>query len=255
MTLGQDSFNSASTAMHMLQGAALLGFGLAEIYPAGESLRRKLSLAASLGLALGAAGAAAAMLYFLGGWSLKDALFALNIKKGFYVFVAFACYYASAGLSRFMYLASEEKSRHWHHISLVFLAASAALYFTLGSKVHEEAAGPVGAANAAIGAALLAALLAKVLHGFLKKKAFHIAWAVLLLIASVQLLAYRENEEAFEYRLVTVQSGPEAKPAAVNPMQMTQQPFGSIPLSPAGPGAAPAAKKDAKVNNKERAGN
>lgn len=255
MTLGPDSFNAASTAMHVMQGAALLALGLAEACPAGAAARRKLDLAASLALVLAAAGAAAAMLNFLGGWSLKDALFALNIKKGFYIFVAFACYYASAGLSRFMYLASGEKNANWDHVSLVFLAASAALYFTMGSKVHEEAAGAVGAANSAIGAAIFAALLARVLHGFFKRKALHIAWAALLLIASFQLLAYRENKSAFEYRLVTVQSGPELKPPLVNPIQASRQPFGSISLSAAGPQSPAPAPKNAKVHSKERAGN
>lgn len=237
--------------MHVMQGAALLALGLAEACPAG-ALRRKLGVAAALALVLAAAGAAAAMLYFLGGWSVKDALFALNIKKGFYVFVAFACYYASAGLSRLMYLASEEKSATWHHISLVFLTASAALYFTMSTKVHEEAAGAVGAVNSAIGGAMLAALLAKVLHGFLKRKVFHLAWAAFLFIASIQLLAYRENKNAFEYRLVAVQSGPELKPAAAGAAQTAPPVSGGIQLSPDGPRAA---KKNAKADNKERAGN
>lgn len=241
--------------MHVMQGAALLALGLAEACPAGAAARRNLDLAASLALVLAAAGAAAAMLYFLGGWGPKDALFALNIKKGFYVFVAFACYYASAGLSRFMYLASGEKNANWDRISLVFLAAIAALYFTMGSKTNEDAAGAVGAANSAIGAAIFAALLARVLHGFLKRKGFHLAWAAFLLIASFQLLAYRENKSAFEYRLVTVQSGPELKPPPAAPMQVSRPPFGSISLSAAGPQSPAPAPKNAKIHNKKRAGN
>lgn len=251
MTPAPDSFNAASTAMHIMQGAALLALGLAELRPAGAP-RRKMDMAASLALVLAAAGAAAAMLYFLGGWSLKDAIFALNIKKGFYVFVALACYYASAGLSRLMYLASEEKSPVWRHLSLVFLTAGAALYFTMGSKVHEEAARSVGLANSAIGGALLAALLAKVLHGFLKRRVFHIAWTALLLLASIQLLSYRENKDAFEYRLVAIQAGPELRPAAAGAAQIAVPPPGSIQLSPEGPHAA---KKDAKAAHKKRAGN
>lgn len=250
MTPAPDSFNSASTAMHVMQGAGLLALCLAEVCPAG-ALRRKLDLAASLALVLAAAGAAAAMLYFLGGWSVKDALAALNIKRGFYVFVAFACYYASAGLSRLMYLASGEKSAVWRHLTLVFLAAGAALYFTMGSKVHEDAARSVGAVNSAIGGVLLAALLAKVLHGFLKRNVFHLAWAALLFIASVQLLAYRENSAAFDCRMVTIRSGPE-EPAAAGAAQISVTPPGSIQLSADGPHAA---EKDAKAAHKERAGN
>ena len=106
MTLQPDSFNLASNAIHLLQGAALLALGLAEACPADSTLLKKINLAAPLAFVLSAAGAAAAILYFLGGWSVKSALCALSVKKGFYIFVTFACYYASAGLSRFMYLAS-----------------------------------------------------------------------------------------------------------------------------------------------------
>ncbi|MBI4802767.1 MAG: hypothetical protein HY796_09630 [Elusimicrobia bacterium] len=267
MTLHSDSFNLASNAIHLLQGVALLALGLAEAHPPDNPLHKKLSLAAPLVFVLSAAGAAAAVLYFLGGWSVKSALFALNIKKGFYIFVTFACYYASAGLSRFMYLASDEKSRGWHHVSLAFLTAIAVLYFTMGAKVNEEAAQAVSAAHAAIGATLLAAVLARLLHDFLKRKAFQAAWIAFLLITSFQLLAYREPGSAFEYRLIKIEAGPETKPSPVNPMQLTSQPFGSIPLNisdprpaPPSPGfnrqAAPKAlKKDAKVHNKKRAGN
>jgi len=240
-----------------MQGAALLALGLTEAYTPDNPLHKKINLAAPLVFVLSAAGAAAAMLYFLGGWSVKSALFALNIKKGFYIFVALACYYASAGLSRFMYLVSDEKSRGWHYVSLIFLTAIAALYFTMGAKVNEEAADAVGAAHSAIGATLLAAVLARFLHGFLKRKALHVAWAAFLLLASFQLLTYRETRSAFEYRIVTIEAGPETKPSPVNPMHLSPKPFGSIQLNISGPRpAAPkAAKKDAKSHNKKRAGN
>ena len=267
MTPDFNNFNQASNAIHVLQGAALLTLGLTEGYTLDNPRHKKINLAAPLVFVLSAAGAAVAMLYFLGGWNIDNTLSALNVKRGFYIFVAFACCYASAGLSRFTYLASDAKSGGWHYMSLVFLTAIAALYFTMGAKVSEEASYIVGTAHSAIGATLLAAVLAKFLHGFLKWKAFNVIWSALLLMTAFQLLTYRENKNSFECKTVTIQAGPEIKPSPVNPMYLSNQPSvsGRIPLNISGPRTAPlrrpsegqaapkAVKKDAGVHNKNPA--
>jgi len=257
MTLNFNSFNLASNAIHLMQGAALLTLGLTEAYTLDNPRHKKINPAAPLAFVLSAAGAAIAMLYFLGGWSVKNTLFALNVKRGFYIFVTFACCYAASGLSRVTYLASDEKNRGWHYLSLAFLAAIGALYFTMGGKVNEEASYIVSVAHSSIGATLLVAVLAEFLYGFLRRKAFHILWTALLIITAFQLLTYRENKNAFEYRLITTPAGPGIKAPPFLPMQLSPQPSSRIPLNISGPGtsAPKAAKKDARNHNKKRAGN
>jgi hypothetical protein len=73
-------------------------------------------------------------------------------------------------------------------------------------RVSEAAWQPVFAAHAAMGITLLAAVLAKLLHFFSKKKSFQVIWAVLILITAGQLLIYRENQQSFEFHAVTLQS-------------------------------------------------
>lgn len=233
MTLEPGSYNTASTVMHAAQGAALLALGLTEAYgwhkPGG-----RIRFAAPLAFLLSGAAMFLSMLYFLGGWSVRSALFSLQLKNGFYIFVSFACFYASAGLSRLTFLSSEEKSRGWHYLFLAFLAVIGLLYFGMSRKVNSEAVVEVAAYHSAFGFTLLAAVIFKLLNDFRPRKAFDLAWIVLLLTSSFQLLGYREVEGAFDFRVENMRFSPRiSSPAA----------------------AAKVVNKDAKTTHPKRAGN
>jgi len=60
---------------------------------------------------------------------------------------------------------------------------------------------------------LLLAVAAKTASLFLPKRALGLAWAVLLMITGLQLVSYRESDEAFAPRLVTIKAAPAAPPA------------------------------------------
>jgi len=211
MTLDPDSFNTASTAIHIAQGAALLVLGLTEAY-AGLEPGKRIKLFSPAALLAGGIAMALIMLYFLGGWNLDNTMGALKMKNGFFIFVSFACFYASAGLSQLTFLSSGEKSRGWHYIFLLFLAVIAVLYFGMAKRVGPEAAAKVGIYHSAMGVTLLAAVLLKLLYGFLPRRSLHLVWTVLLLMTSFQLLSYREIPGAFDFRLVSLRT--EAMPAA-----------------------------------------
>jgi len=214
MTIDFDSFARASTLIHITQGAALFVLGAAEIYTRGDQDSRA-SLAGPLALLAAAIVMPLFMLALPGGWSLTQLRAALEIRKGFYLFVAFACLFGAAGLSRIASRSS--KGGGWRALFLFFLAASGALYFTLAWRVNEEAWRQVLAWHAAIGTTLLLAVAAKAAYIFSGRRALHVCWAALLLVTSLQLLAYKEIPGAFSLRIVTFQAGPQLpamKPAA-----------------------------------------
>lgn len=230
MMSGPGAYNTASTVMHAAQGAALLAVGLTEAYALREPGGR-IRFVSPLALLLSGAAMLLAMLYFLGGWSVKGALVSLQLKSGFYIFVSFACFYASAGLSRLTFLSSEEKHRGWHYLFLAFLAVIGLLYFGMSRKVNPEAAVAVAAYHSAFGFTLIAAVIFKFLNDLRPRKALNLAWIVLLLTSSFQLLGYREVEGAFDFRVESARFSPRV-------------------FSPAG-----AVNKDAKIAHPKRAGN
>ena len=244
MTFNPDSYNTASTVMHAAQGAALLVLGLTEAYAVREPGGR-MKLASPLVFLLCGTAMLLAMLYFLGGWSLKNALFSLRIKSGFYIFISFACFYASAGLSQLTFFATEEKGRGWHYLFLAFLAVIGLLYFGMSQKVNSGAAVEVAAYHSAFGFTLLAAVIFKFLHGFRPRKAFNLAWIVLLLVSSFQLLSYREVAGAFDLAAL--------KPQA--PILMVLPPAKVARSGADSPGRSGGAKQDVKPAHTERAGN
>lgn len=211
MMAGPENYNTASTAIHMAQGAALLALGLTEAC-AGHEAGRRIRFASPAALLAGAAAMALIMFHFLGGWSPAKALGALKLKNGFFIFVSFACFYASAGLSQLTFLSSGGKGRGWYYLFLFFLAVIAALYFSVAGRVGPGAAAEVGVYHSALGVTLLAAVLFKLLHGFLPRRSLQLGWTMLLLMTSFQLLSYREVEGAFDPRVVLMRT--DIKPAA-----------------------------------------
>jgi len=92
MTIDYGDFTKASNIVHWLQGGALLALGAAEAYTLGDK-GKKLVLAAALVLAVSGAAMFAAVLALPGGWSFEQLQTALNVRRGFYLFIAFACLY------------------------------------------------------------------------------------------------------------------------------------------------------------------
>ena len=208
MTIDYGDFTKASNVIHWLQGAALLVLGAAEAY-ALENRGRKFILAAALVLAVSGAAMFAAVLALPGGWSFSQLAAALQVRRGFYLFIAFSCLYGAAGLSLLAQEALGRSGGGWRALFLALLAFSGALYFMMAWRVNEEAWRQVLVWHSAIGVTLLLAVAAKTADLVFGRRALHLAWAVLLLAAGLQLAAYRETPGAFAPRLVTLESAPE----------------------------------------------
>lgn len=211
MTIDYADFTRASNIIHWLQGGALLTLGAAEIY-CRDNMAKKLAQAASLSLAAFGAAMLLAVLALPGGWNLEQLSVALQTRRGFHLFIAFACLFCAAGLSRFMY---ESFGRgFWRALFLFQLALTGTLYFAMAWRVNEEAWRQVLVWHSAIGFTLLLAVAVKTADLFLSRRALHLAWAVLLMITGLQLITYRETAEAFAPHLVTLKSAPAVPPPA-----------------------------------------
>lgn len=234
MTLDYASFARASTLIHSLQGLALLVLGACEAYSADNPGRR---IAAAGPLALLAAAVGIPLVVFLlpGGGSVEQARVALELRRGFYLFVAFSCLFGAAGLSRLAGIASGREKGGWEGLFLAFLALSGGLYFMMASRVNEEAWRQVMVWHSAMGATLLLAVAAGAAALLSGRRVFRVGWAALLLATSIQLLTYREADSAFSVKMVTIQASQEPLPAQ------------AAPAKPAKP-----AKKNAATADKER---
>lgn len=213
MTLPPAGYNAASTIMHEAQGAALLVLGLNEAY-AAHTPGGRIRFASPLTFLLSGVVVLLTMLNFLGGWNVANTLLSLQLNRGFYIFISFACFYASAGLSQLTFLYTEERTRGWHYLFLFFLAVIGFLYFGISQKVSPGAAVEVAAYHSAFGFTLIAAVSFKFLHDFRPRRVFNLVWIVFLLISSFQLLTYREVEGAFDLDTVNLQTSPQIYPPA-----------------------------------------
>jgi hypothetical protein len=212
MTMDFADFTRASNLAHLAQGGALLLLGAAEAWTLDNKSRR-LTIAAAAALALSGAVIFLAVLGLPGGWNFERLGEALNLRRGFYLFVAFAFVYAAAGFSLLTHVALERRGSGWQAIFLALLAFAGVLYFVLAWRVNPAAWREVLVWHSAIGATLLLAVAAKTASLFVPERALGLAWAVLLMITGLQLVSYRETEEAFAPRLVTIEAAPAAPPA------------------------------------------
>jgi hypothetical protein len=212
MTVNYDAFTAASTIIHSSQGAALLLLGAVEAYSL-DNPDNKVRFAGPLALLAAAVAIPLAALALPAGWSLESFKPALDARRGFYLFIAFACFFGAAGLSRLTQLAVGRKAGGWQVLFLVFLAACGALYFVLPWRVNDEAWRQTLHWHAAIGTTLLLAVALKTAYVFSGRRRLQLAWAALLIVTALQLMTYRETEGAFGLRMVTLEAAP-ALPAA-----------------------------------------
>ena len=208
MTIDFDSLARASTGMHAAQGAGLFLLAAAEAY-SHDNPGGRLALVGPLALLAAALAVPLVMLAVSAGWSWEQLKGVLEARRGFYLFIALACLLGSAGLSRLTQLSVGKDGGAWQTAFLLFLASAGALYFLMAWRVNEEAWRHALAWHSAIGASLLLAAAAKAAGILTGRRALHFAWCVLLMTASVQLLAYREHPGAFGMRMVTFQAAPE----------------------------------------------
>ncbi|MCM2268039.1 MAG: hypothetical protein NDI60_09745 [Elusimicrobiales bacterium] len=216
MTLDYGTFAKASTLIHLAQGAALVLLGAAEAYALDNS-GRKVLLAGAAALLAAAVATPLLVLAVTANWSAEQLRLALEVRRGFLLFFAFACLFGAAGLSRLTQVALDRRGGGWQTLFFGFLALIGLLYFLLPSRVNEDAPAQVLVLHAAMGVTLLLAVAAKAAHASLGRRQLHIAWAVLLMITGLQLLTYREAPTTFGLRLVTLESAPETAPAAAKP--------------------------------------
>ncbi|MDD2805207.1 MAG: hypothetical protein PHV33_06600 [Elusimicrobiales bacterium] len=214
MTIDYADFTRASNLIHSIQGGALLLLGAAEAY-ALDNKGRKFVLAASAALALSGVAMFGAVLALPGGWSLAQLSAALSFRRGFYLFIAFACLFSAAGMSRLTQASLDRRGGGWQALFLGLLAFAGLLYFMLASRVNEEAWRQVLVWHSAMGATLLLAVAAKTADIFKPRRALHFAWSALLLVTALQLLTYRESAGAFAPLLVTVETPAEVPPVKV----------------------------------------
>lgn len=210
-----DGFTSASTIIHSSQGAALLVLGAVEAYSL-DNPESKIKFVGPLALLAAAVAIPLAALALPAGWRLEDLKPALDARRGFYLFIALACFFGTAGLSRLTQLALGRKSGGWQALFLVFLAACAVLYFVLPWRVNEEAWRQALPWHAAMGCTLLLGVAFKAAYLFSGRRKLHLVWAALLVVTALQLITYRETERSFGLRMVTIESAPEL-PAAKAP--------------------------------------
>lgn len=211
-----DGFTAASTLIHSSQGAALLLLGAVEAYSLDKP-DNKFRLAGPLALLAAAVAIPLSVLALPAGWSLDTFKPALDARRGFYLFIAFACLFGAAGLSRLTQLALDRKAGGWQAVFLIFLAVCGALYFIVPWRVNEEGWRQTLPWHAAIGTTLLLAVAFKAAYVFSGRRRLHLAWAALLMITALQLISYRETEKAFGLRLVTIESAPQLPPVAAQP--------------------------------------
>lgn len=207
MTLDYGTFAKASTLIHLAQGSALVLLGAAEAYSL-DNPGRKAALAGPAALLLAALAMPVLIMALPAGWSLDGLRLALEVRRGFLIFFAFACLFGAAGLSRLTQLALGRSGGGWQTLFFGFLTLIGLLYFLLPYRVNEEALREVLVWHAAIGCTLLLAVALKAAHSFSGRRALHVAWAVLLMITGLQLLTYQESPSSYGLRLVTMESAP-----------------------------------------------
>jgi len=215
MTLDYGSFAKASTLIHLVQGSALVLLGAAEAY-ALDNPGRKAALAGPAALLLAALAMPVLIMALPANWSLDGLRLALEVRRGFLIFFAFACLFGAAGLSRLTQLALGKTGGGWQTMFFGFLVLIGLLYFLLPYRVNEEAMREVLVWHAAVGATLLLAVALKAAHSFSGRRALHVVWAVLLMMAGLQLLTYQESPGSYGLRLVTMESAPPPVPALKN---------------------------------------
>ncbi|MCK5106559.1 MAG: hypothetical protein KAQ76_03265 [Elusimicrobiales bacterium] len=204
-----ENFRLASNCIHFLQGAAFFIIGIAAIYiyEKGEKAQEKFKFISPLSLIAAGALSLVVMIGVLGHWSFDGAIAIMKVKPGFFIFMALSCLFISGGFSGVLFESDREKNKVWGYFYLIFIFAIAALYALMHTRVNGGAEVFVMINHIAVAGVLALALILKITEFFTEKKIIKILASVLLLATSFQLLTYKEHEDSFKYRIITVESG------------------------------------------------
>ncbi len=203
-----ENFRVLSTLIHILQGAVFFIMGLAAVYiqEKGAKAGEKIKFISPLAFIVAGALSFALIINILGHGSFNGAVAVMKIKPGFFIFVALACVFLSAGFSGVLFEADRKKNGVWGFAYLIFIFAIVVLYAIMHTRVSAQAEISVMTQHIAMAATLAAALIFKIAGIFKEKRFFNIACIVFLFITSFQLIAYKENEKSFKRAMVTVKA-------------------------------------------------
>ncbi len=197
-----ESLKFLSHAMHSLQGGAFLITALTAGYVCDRPESR-LKMFIPLSLLLAGMVSLAAVPAVLSGWNLPAAWEILASKRLFLFLAAVSFLCIGAGLAETLSFQAAG-GRTWGRVSSVFLLACAGIYLAVHIRVHPEAARHVRILHMGIGIPLAAAAAVRLIESIWTSKPLRLAWLALLMMASIQLLTYREPDKVFALRTVTM---------------------------------------------------
>ncbi len=145
----------------------------------------------------------AAVPAILSGWDIPAMLEIMKSKRLFLLLAAVSFLCIGAGLAETLSL-QPGGGRTWGRVSSVFLLACAGIYLAVHTRVHPEAARQVMILHMGIGIPLAVAAAVRIVESIWTSKPLRLAWLALLIVASIQLLTYREPDKAFAPRTVTM---------------------------------------------------
>ncbi len=145
----------------------------------------------------------AAVPAILGEWNLPAAWKIIESRRMFLLLAAVSFLCIGAGLAETLSL-SQAGGRTWGRVSSVFLLTCAGIYLAVHIRVHPEAARHVRILHMGIGIPLAAAAAVRLIESIWTSKPMRLAWLALLMVASIQLLTYREPDTVFAPRTVTM---------------------------------------------------
>ncbi|MEA3306399.1 MAG: hypothetical protein U9Q34_01265 [Elusimicrobiota bacterium] len=204
-----DNFRVASNYIHFLHGSVffIMGITAAYVHVKEKKDQGKFRFISPLSFIIAGVLSFLVIIGVLGHWSLESAIVVMKIKPGFFIFMALSCIFVSAGVSGVLFEADRGANKFWGFFYWIFIIAIAALYAFMHTRVNSEASLFVMTHHIAMAGTLTMALIFKLTGIFTEKKVIKIFAIVFLLITSFQLLTYKENDNSFKRRVITVETG------------------------------------------------
>lgn len=203
-----ENLRLASTVVHFFQGIAFFTMAIAAVYTR-SGCRRWIKFVSPLACITAGILSLFAMGVILGDWNFNAAINIIRFKPGFFIFMALTLLLLSAGFAEALFAADERRNKMWKYFQLFFIGFIAVLYMMMHTRVNNEAIHFVMIEHIAIGATLMMASIMKVAELFTAKKIIKMTGIVFLLMASFQLMVYKEDVRSFSYSptTVTIESG------------------------------------------------